>query len=301
MHSIVNRAAIEVSEVLIAGTARNVERFIRSDIDCLRKSFSDFKKIHFLIIESDSSDATLKILAQLKLENKTFDYIALGNLSSTLPKRTQRIAFCRNKVIDVLLSNSQYSQVNYVAVADLDSVNAKLTREGVRSCWDLEVDWGGVTANQTDEYYDIWALRHDYWNADDCWVQRKELERLTSTLFAENLSILSKKIHISSITPPIEVHSAFGGLAIYKRDAFVSSRYIGLREDGSEICEHVPFHQQMRENGFKLFINPKMLNSTSVVSGLISTICIKGIRKLGVGIFGRDRFNKYLSLLKDIH
>lgn len=296
-----NRAAIEVSEVLIAGTARNVERFIKSDIDCLKSSFSDFKKVHFLIVESDSSDATLKKLTQLKSENISFDFIALGNLSNAHPKRTERIALCRNKVIDALLSNPQYSNINYVAVADLDSVNAKLTREGVRSCWDIELDWGGVTANQTDEYYDIWALRHDYWNADDCWVQRKELERLTSTLFAENLSILSKKIHISPTTPPIKVHSAFGGLAIYKRDAFVSSRYIGLRDDGSEICEHVPFHQRMEENGFQLFINPKMLNCTAVVSGLISTICIQCIRKVGVGIFGRNRFNKYLSLLKDIH
>jgi len=299
--SMINRAAIEASEVLIAGTARNVERFIRSDLDCLRKSFSDFKKIHFLIIESDSSDATLKVLTQLKVEESNFDYISLGNLSRTLSKRTERIAFCRNKVIDVLLSNSQYSQIDYVAVADLDSVNAKLTREGVRSCWDIELDWGGVTANQTDEYYDIWALRHDFWNADDCWIQRKELERFTSPLFAENLAILSKKIHISPMTPPIEVHSAFGGLAIYKRDAFVSSRYVGLREDGSEICEHVPFHHQMRESGFQIFINPKLINCTSVVSSLISTICIKCIRKVGVGIFGRNRFNKYLSLLKDIH
>lgn len=296
-----NRAPIEVSEILIAGTARNVERFIKSDIDSLRSSFSDFKKVHFLIVESDSSDGTLTKLTQLKSENIAFDFITLGNLSNTHPKRTERIAFCRNKVIDALLSNQQYSDINYVAVADLDSVNAKLTREGVRSCWDLEVDWGGITANQTDEYYDIWALRHDYWNADDCWIQRKELERFTSTLFAENLSILSKKIYISPATSPIKVHSAFGGLAIYKREAFVSSRYIGLREDGSEICEHVPFHHQMEGSGFQLFINPKMLNCTAVVSGLISTICIQCIRKVGVGIFGRNRFNKYLSLLKDIH
>jgi hypothetical protein len=296
-----NRAPIEVSEILIAGTARNVERFIKSDIDSLRSSFSDFKKVHFLIVESDSSDGTLTKLTQLKSENIAFDFITLGNLSNTHPKRTERIAFCRNKVIDALLSNQQYNNIDYVAVADLDSVNAKLTREGVRSCWDIELDWGGVTANQTDEYYDIWALRHDYWNADDCWVQRKELERFTSTLFAENLSILSKKIHISPATSPIKVHSAFGGLAIYKRDAFVSSRYIGLREDVSEICEHVPFHRRMEENGYQLFINPKMLNCTAVVSSLISTICIQCIRKVGVGIFGRNRFNKYLSLLKDIH
>ncbi|MFZ9296644.1 MAG: glycosyltransferase family A protein, partial [Bacteroidia bacterium] len=105
MHRTFNRAAIEVSEVLIAGTARNVERYIKSDIDCLKNSFSDFKKIYFLIIESDSTDATLQKLAQLKLDNDSFDYISLGQLSNTLKKRTERIAFCRNKVIDTLLSN----------------------------------------------------------------------------------------------------------------------------------------------------------------------------------------------------
>jgi hypothetical protein len=58
----------------------------------------------------------------------------------------------------------------------------------------------------------------------------------------------------------IEVDSAFGGLAIYRRDCLRHARYIGLNKTGREICEHVPFHMALRKRGSRIFVNPKLIN-----------------------------------------
>jgi hypothetical protein len=59
----------------------------------------------------------------------------------------------------------------------------------------------------------------------------------------------------------IEVDSAFGGLAIYRRHALSRVRYIGLGEAGQEICEHVSLNSQIRSNGYRVFINPMLVNA----------------------------------------
>jgi hypothetical protein len=54
-------------------------------------------------------------------------------------------------------------------------------------------------------------------------------------------------------SPPIPVCSAFGGLAIYDKWAFLKGTYSG------EDCEHVPFHRTIAERtGQRLFLDPAM-------------------------------------------
>lgn len=53
---------------------------------------------------------------------------------------------------------------------------------------------------------------------------------------------------------PVLVASAFGGLAIYRTDAFLKGTY-----DGTTDCEHVPFHQSIaRATGQHLYVCPAM-------------------------------------------
>jgi hypothetical protein len=54
--------------------------------------------------------------------------------------------------------------------------------------------------------------------------------------------------------PFIPVMSAFGGLAVYRRDALLSSRY------GGGDCEHVTLHREMRSRGYdRVFVNPSQI------------------------------------------
>jgi hypothetical protein len=65
-------------------------------------------------------------------------------------------------------------------------------------------------------------------------------------------------IDFRTMTGWLPVASAFGGLGIYKTEAFANSNYFGVK-DGYEICEHVPFHERAGELGARLYINPMFI------------------------------------------
>lgn len=53
-------------------------------------------------------------------------------------------------------------------------------------------------------------------------------------------------------SPPVSVVSAFGGLSIYRKDAFLKGTYNGAAD-----CEHVPFHDSIAKlTTQRLYINP---------------------------------------------
>ena len=252
------------SKVLIVGTVRNAGEMMVSDIENLAKAFALFKDMHWLIIESDSTDDTLERLAQLQQSVPSFKFLSLGKLEPEIPLRTERIAYCRNRYLDELRLNPQYADVKYMVVADLDNTQVLTTQEGVMSCFERS-DWGGCTANQEGLYYDIWALRHPVWSPNDCWEQKFFFERANlSNEKAAYSAVFSRMIEISPIAQWIEVDSSFGGLGIYNTQFLGSARYVGRANNdlwGGQVCEHVAFHAGLKANGARLFINPKMLNA----------------------------------------
>jgi hypothetical protein len=53
-------------------------------------------------------------------------------------------------------------------------------------------------------------------------------------------------------SPPIRMNSAFGGLAVYRTEAFTAP---GVHYAGGD-CEHVALHKSMRQAGYGLWLNP---------------------------------------------
>ncbi len=155
----------------------------------------------------------------------------------------------------------RYAHIDYVLSADLDGINDGLTAEAVLSSWRTEIDWGGVTANQTLGYYDIWALRHKAWSPVDCWAAYRAMVDTVGPRQALEACVASKQMRIPPDAGLIEVDSACGGFAIYKREAFVYGRYVGLDEHGNEVNEHVAFHAALRAQGHRIYINPAMINA----------------------------------------
>ena len=246
---------------LIVGLTRNCSSNIKNDIAKFQSAIKNFNNISWLIIESDSSDNTVETLKELETEVINFRFISLGALAPIIPLRTERIAHCRNKYLDEFRNNPIYENIDYLVVADLDGLNDKLTENAFLSCW-LRNDWDVCTANQSGPYYDIYALRHPFWSVNDCVKSYNFFINLKfSAEKSKEIAILSKMIKIDQNTDWIEVESAFGGLAIYKKDAINTAYYIGIDNDGTEMCEHVNFHKMLRENGKRIFINPKFINA----------------------------------------
>lgn len=251
---------INAASLVIVGCVRNGAKTLRRAVETLARATAGFARVQFLIIESDSTDTTLAELESLRRDFPDFAFVSMGALAERVPARTERIATCRNRCLEVLSSEERYASVDYVMAADLDGVNNDLRREALETCWASNLPWDVVAANQRDAYYDIWALRHADWCPVDCHEQYSRLRGIFDHPRALAIAIHSRMARLSPRAAWIEVDSAFGGLAIYRRDALLAGRYSGTQA-GRPICEHVPLHAELRAKGYRIFINPALINA----------------------------------------
>lgn len=249
--------------ILVAGIVKNVANTIQQDFSTIQKCLADFYEVKWFLVESDSEDDTIDVLKSLSQSNNSFRFVSLGKIQKAEHPRTIGMAIARNKYLQELRENSEYKNIDILAVADFNGLNSKLTRESINSCFEIET-WDACFANQSGRYYDIWALRHPIWSPNDCWQQHEFFRKYYRfPEYALSLSIRSRMIHIPLDNDWIEVESAFGGFALYKVASLAHGKYEGISPDGQAICEHVPFHKTMRDNQKRLFINPKLINTHS--------------------------------------
>jgi hypothetical protein len=234
--------------LLVLSTARNVER----NIDKFRKYTESIVDLfhpssRILICESDSSDKTVNKLYQWPRAQ----VYPCGNISQIYPKRTERIAFCRNKLLDI----SHKITADYLLIVDLDLFASSIPAFISNFRYHRD-DWSVMTANG-GLYNDIWALRtlsdsvlnYDVWHR--VWdIDRKEKQYCLDSVIDQIVGNHQKPIPIEHNI--IEVRSAFNGAGLYRANLTYGCQYSGVNT-----CEHVPFHLCMREkNGARIFINP---------------------------------------------
>lgn len=246
-------------KALIVGLARNVADDFEKNFKVLAAAVSIFDDVGYYVVESDSSDSTLEVFNRIKQYLPSFDFISLGCLSERLPNRIDRLVYCRNTYLKYFFEHRD--EFDYLIVADLDGVNDGLTAASLASVWSGDLDWDGVFANQSSLYYDIWALRHDYWCPGDCWSNYRFLKGVGhSEEKALWDAVFSKMILIPTNHSWIRVRSAFGGLGIYRASTFPEEYYSCNDENGNEVCDHVGLHLSTGFEDKKLFINPALIN-----------------------------------------
>jgi hypothetical protein len=254
----------DLGDLAVVGLVRNGQASVSLAVDALATALPPGRTVHWMVIESDSDDDTAGVLQQLALSRPGFQFQSLGRLSTRFPRRTDRIAQCRNAGLQWLEDlRAAGMPVSHLLMADLDGVNNGLTAQALASCWQRS-DWHACTANQAGRYYDLWALRHPVWCPGDCWEEADFLtEHGVPRDRAKMAAVYLRMLHIRPDRPWIEVQSAFGGLAIYRAEAIAGLRYAGLTPEGEEICEHVPFHAALRARGGRIYINPALLNGSA--------------------------------------
>ncbi len=249
--------------VAVLGLVRNGEQTLLGAVQRIASALPVAWSVRWIVVESDSDDATVAVLQQLGTTVPGFSHRSLGRLRDSLPGRTARIAHCRNVALEALQALAPEHSPDYVIVADLDGVNDGITEQALLSCWQRE-DWDACGANQDGLYYDLWALRHPHWCPGDCWAEAAflaahgvEPER------ARLAAVYARMLHIPREHDWIEVDSAFGGLAVYRSAALLGLRYEGVTADGMEVCEHVALNRQLRARGGRIYINPALINGTA--------------------------------------
>jgi glycosyltransferase involved in cell wall biosynthesis len=284
-----------LNNILLVGTVSNVAKTIEKELKTVVKALRSFDKIEIFLVESDSTDNTVEILKYIQQKNKNFTFVTKGHLSSRYPNRIARIAYCRNIYVQFIKENFEKNQWQYVAVADLDGMNKKLTSNAIDTCFETDIKWDGIMANQKYGYYDIYALRALNWVETDCFSELQKLKNISPNPnvsqnsivnFLTNfnhfdhlreIAIFSKMKIIARKSPPIKVESAFGGFAIYKSNVFLNSDY---ESSNYKESEHVEFHRKLTKIGFSFFINPDLINNNFNSYNISKFKAIRFIREL---------------------
>jgi len=212
--------AKENKKIIICGVCKNIEASIpvtTASIDALKERFEDYR---IVIYENNSKDKTKDLLKswsakdpKILIISETVSHKKMRSMTKTHTcHRTEIIARARNIVLNEIMK-SVYDDFSYVIMADLD-MDPWDVQGIVDTINNTTYEWDAVCANGS---YDLYAFRNEEY-----------------PLGAE---LLGKKYwsHVSEIDLRLSkegdwkrVYSAFGGLAVYKRDAMKGCRYEGV-------------------------------------------------------------------------
>jgi hypothetical protein len=238
--------------------ARSTERYLPAVLANLDRLSACYERRAFVLVENDSTDQTKNLLRRWISTRDDAVLIELDGLDERLPRRTERLAACRNAYVEFVAA-SPYAGYDHLVVLDADNVNAgpiDVARFVRARDWLNDQGAAAVFANARAAYYDIWALRHPTWCPDDFLAEvRRERERLGKDQAMQRFCY-DRQVQIPETDPPIEVDSAFGGLGLYRLADTLAARYVGLSGDGHETCEHVAFNLDIARRGGRFYILP---------------------------------------------
>jgi hypothetical protein len=163
------------------------------------------------------------------------------------------------------INEQRLAYYDTLCLMDFDEVNAcKIASEGFSAALEFlfsSRENAGVFAVSDPVYYDIYALRHEHWSPGDCWkaFRAARVERRAAVF---QTLVCDRQVPIGKNEAPILVDSAFGGLALYRLSYALKASYVGIDDDGEETCEHVSFNKDIGRAGGKLYIFPRLRNST---------------------------------------
>jgi hypothetical protein len=237
------------SKIVTVALARDCDEHLSNSISRIQSL--DCKESQIFIFENDSKDTTKQILKELSDTHKNIQIQCINNnreyLKNRSRSRTNALAEYRNICLEWVRDNC--SDYDYVIVLDLDA-DLGFSVDGIYNSigwFDSLNNAGGIGSyslflthgrdGTTFAHYDSFAVRLNDWKP-------------TSEYFDQNNSWF-RHIHPLIGSEPFHLYSCFGGLAIYKTKAFLTGRYSG--EIGSE---HVQFHKDLYNNGYKMYLNP---------------------------------------------
>jgi hypothetical protein len=241
-------------KVVICGLARNCESKIDKNIDLINKLGKYFKDYKIVIFENNSDDNTREKISSYSnidlIGNNDGEDFSSGYEES----RIQRLANYRSQVQSYIKNN--YSDYDHVIIIDFDiklfSIDGILTS----LAWDKNFDVMGsvslvyqpdLVSEDGFVHYDRWAFKFHTWYEE--WSISQEMDMRWFWYWKPPIG-----------AKPIECLSVFGGLAIYKINAYLSGYYDYKHPEEISGCvtsEHNQFHYTLHKNGYnKIYINP---------------------------------------------
>lgn len=241
-------------KVVVCGLARNCECKIDNCMDKIKKLVKYFSEYKIIVFENNSIDNTKE-----KLNNYS-DIINIGKddsedfLSGFSEKRIARLSRYRNSIQDYI--KNKYSNYDYVIVIDFDITDWAIDGIMTSLAWDKDFDVMGSFSQvyyptlQSEDgwvHYDRWAFKFHSWTEE--WSENQNTDMTWFWYWKPPIG-----------AKPIPCLSVFGGLAIYKMEAYLSGTY-GYKHPHQNqdkiTVEHCQFHYSLHKNGYnKIYLNP---------------------------------------------
>ncbi len=235
------------STVIIAGLARSIASVLPATMlrmELLGKTFANYQ---ILVYENDSVDETPEILRDWAASNQRVTIVsetlgAPASLPIRCSSRADRMAHYRARCQSLI--REKLGAAEHVILVDTD-LEGGWSPDGVASTFGEE-NWDFVGSNGV-------IFKRQGWQVNamaqyDAWAYREDVGfNPLSTKYVNNLVYQRGQ-------PLIPLPSCFGGLGVYRMEAYLAGDY-----SGGDI-EHVSFHRSMREKGFhRTFLNPSQL------------------------------------------
>lgn len=282
----------KLPSLVVISTVKNIGSALKHNVKKLAKIEKYFEQFSILVFENNSTDSTKKVLSELKQKYSFFNYIsndfsdteikqiATAQHKSGTPCRIELISYARNILLKKV--KDEYAEYQYTLVIDLDLAFfnpykiVKIIQKYGKTNFDM-ISANGLTKKLV--YRDAFAFR--------TLIHPLGPEFIDGYWWSNVVYQIQTRLRGKQLLP---VLSAFGGAAIYKTKAYISSEYSALPTpqyalihsninfslvNSTElsqaatlpqpntnynkpiICEHVPFHYGMIAQGFtNLFIDP---------------------------------------------
>jgi hypothetical protein len=245
----VGRGRMGEASVVICGICRSVRNFLPRMAAASERLGGLFRDYRIVVIENDSIDATAEYLRdwsssneRVLVESRTVGaphYPQARNL-----ERAAWLASCRNRYHQIIADRFRSS--DYIIVFDMDLAGG-FSFDGVANtfgydAWDFVGSYG-LERHRSASWREEWPYAHY-----DAWAFRPESPSHPTA------KIPPAMLRLNRGDPLLPVSSCFGGLGVYRREAFLSAAY------GGGDCEHVVFHEELKRGGFaRMFMNPSQI------------------------------------------
>ena len=240
------------TDVTIVGLARDSMPFVDFNLQRVRSLGERFRSYRVYVYENDSVDETPEALrawaendARVTVETTRHERPKLSHEKSK--RRTHALAeyrdHCRQWARDhappagiphrviVLDFDSWGGWSDDGVMAGFDALERTPDAAGMASVSMLEQAIPALSTGKLWIHYDAWAFRQGHWTEHA----------------AEWFPYWMPPVG----SDPVPCRSAFGGMCIYRPEAYFSGTYTG------HDCEHVDFHRSVAEaTGLRMYLNP---------------------------------------------
>ncbi len=275
------------NSLLVLCVTKNSGNQLQKTLERFSKIQNHFSRFKILVYENNSSDNTKEVLKEAKLRYSFLDYFAfdytqeeidsiapIKHKPRMIPCGVQMIAHGRNFLLEKAKDVSSDYEYTLVFDPDVFYFNPRQIVKAVKTFQKLGAHVLSVNGlTKALKYRDAYAFRSKNFLYGP--------EYLGQTWWKEIVHHIQKRFIINKKIP---VYSAFGGAAIYNTKEYIKGQYSALHTDislmvqkeiiecnpnslrldsapldspientnytGAVVCEHVPFHYSLYNEGF---------------------------------------------------